>query len=130
MAALRKFRFAAATLAVRIPFATVLTAANLSQSYQITTHCTNKFASIHSMSKIIRTSSNIAIVMVLKEGSPFAWRMLGIPELQLLLQIFVNNLFTVLKRLSTWVTRGTLHEQFSCVHSLYLLALKNCCQID
>ena len=38
MAALQKFRFAAAILAVRIPFATMLTAANVSQSYQITTH--------------------------------------------------------------------------------------------
>ena len=44
MAALWKCRFAAATLAVRIPFATMLTAANLSQSYQITTHCTSEFA--------------------------------------------------------------------------------------
>ena len=47
MAALREFRLAAATLAVRIPFATMLTAANLSQSYQITTHCTSEFGSIH-----------------------------------------------------------------------------------
>ena len=51
MAALRKFRFAAATLAVRIPFVTMLTAAILSQSYQITTHSTTEFVSIHSISK-------------------------------------------------------------------------------
>ena len=51
MTALLKFRFAATTLAVRIPFATMLTAANLSQSYQMTTHCTSEFASIHSISK-------------------------------------------------------------------------------
>ena len=52
MAALQKFRFTAATLAMLIiPFATMLTAANLSQSYQITTHCTTEFVSIHSISK-------------------------------------------------------------------------------
>ena len=53
MAALQKFRFAAATLrlAVLIPFATILTASNLSQSYQITTHCTTEFVSIHSISE-------------------------------------------------------------------------------
>ena len=76
----------------------MLTAANLSQSYQITTHCTSEFASIHSISKTIRTSRDIAIV--LEEGSPLAWWMLGIPELQLLLQLFANNLFVGLKRLS------------------------------
>ena len=51
MAALLKFWFAAATLAVRIPFATMLTAANLSQYYQIPTYCTSEFASMHSISK-------------------------------------------------------------------------------
>ena len=101
MEALQKFRFTAATLAMLIiPFATMLTAANLSQSYQITTHCTTEFVSIHSISKTalampcwwlciiiiiiiiiiitminlellaIKTSSDIAIVLV--EGSPFA----------------------------------------------------------
>ena len=106
MAALRKFWFAAATLAMLIPFATMLNAAYLSQYYQITTHCTIEFASIHSIPKTalampcwwfciiiiiiminlellaVRTSSDIAIV--LEEGSPFARRMLGMPELQLL----------------------------------------------
>ena len=99
MAALRKFWFAAATLAMLIPFATMLTAANLSQSYQITTHCTSEFASIHSISKTVRTSSDIAIV--LEQGSPFDRRMLGIPELQALLQLFADKLFTGLKRLRT-----------------------------
>ena len=51
MAALRKILFAAATLSRRITFATMLTAANLSQSYQITTHCTSEFVSIHSIPK-------------------------------------------------------------------------------
>ena len=46
----------------------------------------------------VRTSSDIAIV--LEEGSPFARRMLGIPELQLLLQLFADNLFSGLKRLA------------------------------
>ena len=93
MAAFLKFRFAAATLAMLIiPFDTMLTAANLSQSYQITTHCTTEFVSIHSISKTalaipcwwlciiiiiiminlelfaIRTSGEIAIVLV--EGTP------------------------------------------------------------
>ena len=93
-----KFRFAAATLAVLIPFATMLTAANLSQSYQITT-CTSEFASIHSISKTVRTSSDIAIVH--EQGSPFDRQMLGIPELQALLQLFADKLFTGLKRLRT-----------------------------
>ena len=70
--------FAAATRAVRIPYATMLTASNLSQSYQnhnlITTHWPSEFASIHSISKTIRTSCDIAIV--LEEGSPFAKQML------------------------------------------------------
>ena len=98
-AALQNFRFAAATLAVRIPFATMLTAANLSQSYQITTHCTSEFASIHSISETVRTSSDIAIV--LEQGSPFDHRMLGMTELQALIQLFVDKLFTGLKRLRT-----------------------------
>ena len=98
-AALQKNWFAAATLAVRIAFATMLTAANLSQSYQITTHCTSEFASIHSISETVRTSSYIAIV--LEQGSPFDHRMLGIPELQALIQLFVDKLFTGLKRLRT-----------------------------
>ena len=91
MAALRKFRFAAATLAVLIPFATMLTAANLSKSYQITTHCTGEFASIHSMSKTVRTSSDIAIIP--EQGSPFDRRMLGIPEFQALLQLFAESMW-------------------------------------
>ena len=99
MTALLKFRFAATTLAVRIPFATMLTATNLSQSYQITTHCTSEFASIHSISETVRTSSDIAIV--LEKGSPFDRRMLGITELQELLQLFADKLFTGLKRLRT-----------------------------
>ena len=48
--------------------------ANLSQSHKITTHCTSELASIHSISKTIRTSCDIAIV--LEEGSPFAKQML------------------------------------------------------
>ena len=101
MAALQKFRFAAATLAVLIPIATMLTAANLSQSYQITTHCTSEFASIHSISETVRTSSDIMIAFVLEQASPFDHRMLGIPELQALIQLFVDKLFTGLKRLRT-----------------------------
>ena len=95
--------FAAATRAVRIPYATMLTASNLSQSYQnhnqVTTHWPSEFAGIHSISKTIRTSCDIAIV--LEEGSPFAWRMLGIPQLQALIQLFADKLFTGLKRLRT-----------------------------
>ena len=84
---------------MRIPFATMLTAANLSQSYQITTHCTSEFASIHSISETVRTSSDIAVV--LEQASPFDHRMLGIPELQALIQLFVDKLFTGLKRFRT-----------------------------
>jgi hypothetical protein len=40
---LRKFRFAAVALALQVSFATKLNAADLSQSYQITTHRTSDF---------------------------------------------------------------------------------------
>ena len=79
----------------------MLTAANLSQSYQITTHCKSEFASIHPISETVRISSDIDVV--LEQGSPFDHRMLGIPELQALIQLFVDKsrLFTGLKRLRT-----------------------------
>ena len=87
---------------------------NLSQSHKITTHCTSEFASIHSISKTVRTSSDIAIV--LEQGSPFDRRMLGIPELQALLQLFADKLFTGLKRLRTAPHLGPWKEVVYIIH--------------
>ena len=104
MAALWKCRFAAATLAVRIPFATMLTAANLSQSYQITTHCTSEFAVFIPFPKPSGHPATLPLSLS-KEVLLICWRLAYQNSMCFFsfLWISCSLAWNVSARLSTWV---------------------------